>query len=132
ELIHAVQVSKETLDLVKEGFWEVVNKPGGTAYNRARIDGLNVSGKTGTAQVIRQTVADKEKKCPEVDYKFRDHALFAAYAPREQPEIAVGVIVEHGCHGSVTAAPIAKAVIEAYFYKKKILQEKTKKEVPKK
>ncbi len=129
ELIHTVQVSKNTLDLVKEGLWEVVNKPGGTAYGRARIPGLDVAGKTGTAQVIRQAEAEREKKCHEVEYKFRDHALFAAYAPKDQAEIAVGVIVEHGCHGSATAAPIAKAVIEAYFYKKKILLEKSKKQI---
>jgi hypothetical protein len=48
--------------------------------------------------------------------QFRDHALFVAYAPADDPQIAVAVVVEHGLHGSSSAAPIARAVFESYFH----------------
>ncbi|MBI2026572.1 MAG: penicillin-binding protein 2 [Deltaproteobacteria bacterium] len=124
-LDHKANVSPQSLENVKQGLWEAVNKPGGTAYYRSRIDGLDVCGKTGTAQVISIRPEDEGKKCEQVDYKFRDHALFAAFAPRNNPEIAVAAIVEHGCHGSSSAAPVVKAVLEAYFYKKKVLKERS-------
>jgi penicillin-binding protein 2 len=50
-----------------------------------------------------------------VPWRFRDHALFVCYAPAEAPEIAVAVVVEHGGHGGSDAAPVARAVLEAYF-----------------
>ncbi|MBI2609292.1 MAG: penicillin-binding protein 2 [Deltaproteobacteria bacterium] len=127
ELISEIEVPAQTVEEVKQGLWEAVNKPGGTAYYRARLPEVDVLGKTGTSQVVSLKEEDRGKKCHEIDFKFRDHALFAAFAPRNDSEIAVGVVVEHGCHGSSTAAPIAKAIIEAYFYKKKILKEKKQK-----
>ena len=123
-LIHTAKVSERTLAEVKQGLWEVVNKPGGTAYYRSRIPGIDVIGKTGTAQVISTKEEDRSKKCEELDYQFRDHALFAAVAPLNNPEIAVAVIVEHGCHGSYSAAPVAKSILETFFYKKQILKER--------
>ena len=123
ELIREIKLNPETFQNVKQGLWEVVNKPGGTAYYRSRIPDMNMCGKTGTAQVIRLKEEDRGKKCFETDFQFRDHALFAAFAPRDNPEIAVAVIVEHGCHGSSTAAPVAKNIIEAYFHKKRKLKD---------
>ncbi len=123
ELIREIKLKPETIKNVKQGLWEVVNKPGGTAYYRSRIPDLDICGKTGTAQVIRLKEEDRGKKCEEIDFAFRDHALFAAWAPRDNPEIAVAVIVEHGCHGSSAAAPVAKEIIEAYFHKKRRLKE---------
>ena len=130
ELIREIKLNPATFQNVKEGLWQVVNKPGGTAYYRSRIPDLNICGKTGTAQVIRLKEEDRGKKCHETDFQFRDHALFAAFAPRDNPEIAVAVIVEHGCHGSSTAAPVAKDIIEAYFHKKRKLKNIHKKEEP--
>ena len=52
----------------------------------------------------------------ETPYEFRDHAWFVAFAPYEKPEIAIAVIVEHGGHGGVTAAPIARKIISEYFF----------------
>jgi len=96
ELIREIKLNPATFQNVKEGLWQVVNKPGGTAYYRSRIPDLNICGKTGTAQVIRLKEEDRGKKCNETDFQFRDRALFAAFAPRDNPEIAVAVIVEHG------------------------------------
>jgi len=101
----------EYLEAVRQGLWGVVNEPGGTGKN-ARIEGWDVAGKTGTAQVVRQeTWTDNEDLPPEL----RDHAWFASYAPAEDPRLVVVVFVEHGGGGSKAAAPIAKAIYEKFF-----------------
>ncbi|HEB49867.1 MAG TPA: penicillin-binding protein 2 [Desulfobulbus sp.] len=103
------------LKLVREGLVEAVNGRHGTG-RRARLKdlGITVAGKTGTAQVVRlkQYKHLKEKDIP---YKYRDHAWFTCFAPAENPEIAVTVLVEHGLHGGSGAAPVARAVLEKYF-----------------
>lgn len=103
------------LQLVRKGLIEAVNGRHGTG-RRARLKelGITVAGKTGTAQVVRlkQYKHLKEKDIP---YKYRDHAWFTCFAPAENPEIAVTVLVEHGMHGGSGAAPVARAVLEAYF-----------------
>jgi penicillin-binding protein 2 len=63
--------------------------------------------------VISSRGRDVDEK--DLPLKFRDHAWFVAYAPRDEPEIALSVFVEHGGHGGAAAAPIAKAAIEAYM-----------------
>lgn len=113
ELIMEVEGMDEHIELVREGLVEVVQGKRGTA-RRARIEGVNIAGKTGTAQVVK-IAQYKGLKDEEIPYKFRDHAWFTCYAPAENPEIAVTVLVEHGLHGSSGAAPIAKAVLEKYF-----------------
>ncbi len=105
------KISPENLRLLHEGLVAVVNEPGGTAYWTARIPELTVAGKTGTAQVVEQSERNQKMK----ERRFLDHAWFGAYAPAEDPEISVGVIVEHGEHGSSSAAPVAKAAIEYWF-----------------
>ncbi len=104
-----------TLKIIREGLLGVVNDKKGTGW-RARLKDLKVSGKTGTAQVVRlKTVPrgpDGEKL--EIPYVFRDHAWFVGFAPYENPEIVVAVIVEHGGHGGATAAPIVRKIIETY------------------
>ena len=74
-------------------------------------------GKTGTAQVVGRKEGEdfSKKKDEEVEHQFKDHAWFVAYAPSEDPVIAVAVIVEHGEHGSSAAAPVAKAVTQYYL-----------------
>src|SRR5690606_25609913 len=92
----------------------VTTEPRGTA--RAALAGTlhRVAGKTGTAQVF--TVAQSEKyNEDEIDEALRDHGLFVAYAPAEDPRIAVAVVVENGGGGSRAAAPVAKRVLDAYF-----------------
>jgi penicillin-binding protein 2 len=99
--------------LIQEGLFEVVQGQRGTA-RLAKIEGLNIAGKTGTAQVVK-VAQYRHLKEEDIPYKYRDHAWFTCYAPAEKPEIAVTVLVEHGLHGSSGAAPIAKAVLESYF-----------------
>jgi penicillin-binding protein 2 len=98
-------------ETIVEGLWRVVNRPGGTAY-RYRVEGLDICGKTGTVQVVAQKQAKMSTVLPE---KLRDHAWFAAFAPREDPKIVVVVFVENGMHGSSAAAPLAMRLIEAYL-----------------
>jgi len=100
-------------DDVRTGMVNVVEGARGTA-KRIRNDHYRIAGKTGTAQVF--TVAQDEEYDEEtVAKKLRDHALFVAYAPVEDPKIAVAVVVENGGHGGSVAAPIARAIMDAYL-----------------
>ena len=105
---------QKNLGPIKKAMESVVNDLGGTAW-RSRLDEIRVAGKTGTAQVVRKKEDEEDVEEDEIPYQFRDHALFVSYAPAEDPKIAVAVVVEHGGHGSSSAAPIARAIYEAYF-----------------
>ena len=112
-----VGISDQALDIVREGMNRVTNFQGGTAYS-ARISdkGLEMAGKTGTAQVRRISKAERETrvlKNHERPWKERDHALFVGYAPTKNPRYAAAVIVEHGGGGSKVAAPIARDLLRA-------------------
>ncbi len=91
-----------------------VTQPGGTAARAAAGAEYSFGGKTGTAQVksIKQGERYDEKT---VEERYRDHALFIAYAPAHDPRIALGMIVENGGHGGSTAAPIARQVLDYYL-----------------
>src|SRR6056300_1089366 len=92
----------------------VVHGLRGTAQRiRYGID-YKIAGKTGTAQVF-EVAQDEEYDEETVSQKLRDHALFISYAPADEPEIAIAVIVENGGHGSSVAAPIARKVMDAFF-----------------
>jgi penicillin-binding protein 2 len=98
---------------VRNGMLHVVEGARGTA-KRIRSDQYRIAGKTGTAQVF--TVAqDAEYDEETLEKKLRDHALFIAYAPVEDPQIAVAVVVENGGHGGSVAAPIAREIMDAYL-----------------
>ncbi|HVS33425.1 MAG TPA: penicillin-binding protein 2 [Thermoanaerobaculia bacterium] len=119
EVIHEVKLAPEALSAVRQGLWKVVNEAGGTGGN-ARIEGLGVSGKTGTVQVIAQHGWVRSDSLP---FKFRDHAWFAAHAPGgpgQTPQMVVVVFVENGGHGGSDAAPLAKRLFESRF-KDKVL-----------
>jgi penicillin-binding protein 2 len=103
----------DTLSLIQKGLFGVVNEKRGTGW-RARLKQIKVAGKTGTAQVVRLKKGPKSEEDEETLYKHRDHAWFVGYAPFENPEIAVAVIVEHGGHGGSAAAPIVRKIIQAY------------------
>ena len=108
-----VDVSPEKLQAIRDGMWMVVNGGAGTA-RRAAIPGKDVCGKTGTAQVISLTgraAAGKTSK------NLRDHGWFTFFAPRDNPEIAGVVFLEHGIH-SANAASVAKHILMTYFAKK--------------
>lgn len=111
EKVLETQWSPANLRALRSALEAVVNEPGGTAY-RNRLPEVPYAGKTGTAQVVGRK---GDKMINSSVYEFQDHALFVAYAPAVAPEIAVAVIVEHGGHGGSAAAPVAKAMFEAYF-----------------
>jgi penicillin-binding protein 2 len=108
-----VQLKSETVAALHDGLWLVVNGSG--TGGRARIPGRDVSGKTGTAQVI--SLQGGRQAAGRTDMDLRDHGWFAFFAPRDNPEIAGVVFVEHGEHGASAAAPVARHVIETYFAK---------------
>jgi penicillin-binding protein 2 len=101
---------KTMIDLIKRGMEGVVNDSHGTG-RAARLNEITVAGKTGTAQVI---ALDKSKS-----EKFKDHAWFTSYAPAENPEVAITVLVENGGKGGAVAAPVVKQILEVYLRLKK-------------
>ncbi|HEB70580.1 MAG TPA: penicillin-binding protein 2 [Desulfobulbus sp.] len=115
EVVDRLEGQGRNLQLVRKGLIEAVNGRHGTG-RRARLKdlGITVAGKTGTAQVVRLKQY-KHLKDKDIPYKYRDHAWFTCFAPAENPEIAVTVLVEHGLHGGSSAAPVARAVLETYF-----------------
>lgn len=114
EIKGRIPVGSKNLDIVRKGLWEAVNGKSGTARSVA-IDGIEICGKTGTAQVFsRKTESEDEKRRAQ---HLKSHALFVAYAPAANPKIAISVLVEHGEHGSSAAAPIASELIREYLSK---------------
>jgi len=116
ELLSEVPGVEKFLKIIRSGMEDVVQGKRGTARNVA-IEGLRIGGKTGTAQVVR-LAQYKGLKDENIPYEYRDHAWFTCYAPAENPEIAVTVMVEHGLHGGSGAGPIARAVLAHYFTNK--------------
>jgi penicillin-binding protein 2 len=108
-------ISPANLDRVKLGLWKVVNGENGTARG-SRLADIDFSGKTGTSQVVSRK-EDEALAEEDIPIHLRAHAWFVAYAPSEQPTIAVAVVVEHGEHGSGAAAPIAREMIKTYLRK---------------
>jgi penicillin-binding protein 2 len=110
--IAQVPLQPRHLDLVRDAMVDVT-RPGGTAAWAGSGAKYSFAGKTGTAQVIGL----KGQKYDEdaIDERYRDHALFIAFAPAEAPKIAVALLVENGGHGSSTAAPIARKVFDYYL-----------------
>jgi penicillin-binding protein 2 len=113
ELVNEITGMDQYFNLIKNGMEEVVQGKRGTARTVA-IEGLRIAGKTGTAQVVK-VAQYRNLKEEDIPYKYRDHAWFTCYAPAEDPEIAVTVLVEHGLHGGSGAGPIARAVLNQYF-----------------
>jgi penicillin-binding protein 2 len=112
-LTSPVKFSNNTIAWVKEGM-ENVTKDGGTAAFIGKNIKYKIAAKTGTAQVfgLKDGEVYDEEKIPE---KLKDHALFIAYAPAEDPKIALAIIVENGGHGGSVAGPIAKKIFDHYL-----------------
>lgn len=104
-------IDRKNYEVVKDALWSVVNENG--TGGKARLDGYDVCGKTGTVQVVGYEkggeLAKKQKA------KFGDHAWFIAFAPKSDPQVALAIFVEHGGHGADAAAPIAKEMFAEYF-----------------
>ncbi len=101
-----VSIKPETIRLINNALKEVVNAPNGTAKGAKSLNTV-ISGKTGTAQTVGKKRGGTSR--------LADHAWFVAFAPHDDPEIALSVFVEHGGSGGGVAAPIAKKAIEAYM-----------------
>jgi penicillin-binding protein 2 len=115
EVIHQAKFTDENLKTVRKGLQLVLEHDQGTAHAHF-IPGIQAAGKTGTAQVVRFTADTVYKDCMHMERKYRNNGLFVAYAPVDDPKIAVAVVAEHSCHGTA-AAPIAMAVIKKYLQK---------------
>lgn len=125
KLIREIELKPETWNLVRKGLYKVVNEPKGTAWWRRGL-GNQMAGKTGTSQVIRASSEDQlYSKCKDMEYKYRHHGVFVAFAPYDDPKVAVAALVEHGCGGSSAAAPVVEKVINTFM--KKYLPQKHEK-----
>jgi penicillin-binding protein 2 len=113
----AVAVKPEYIALVKAAMVDVT-RPGGTAAQTGAGAAYAIAGKTGTAQVVGMKQGEKydEKRMKQEHW---DHALFIAFAPADDPKLAMAILVENGKHGSSTAAPIAREVFDYYLLGKR-------------
>jgi penicillin-binding protein 2 len=103
---------QEHLDATRGGMWEVVNGDGTAGASRIQVPGIEMCGKTGTAQV-RKIVGSQRGQSG--DWKYRDHGLFVFFAPYDNPRYAGSVVIEHGLGGARAAAPVAKDVLTYLF-----------------
>jgi penicillin-binding protein 2 len=111
----------ENIKIINEALVAATNEPGGTSYS-SRLNGkLKFAGKTGTSQVTKLTVKDREDNANpnSREYKYRDHSLFAGFGPIEEPKYAIAVVAEHAGPGSRVAAPIASSMFD-FLFKKRI------------
>ncbi len=111
----AMDIPERHFEVVREGMRRVSNDQGGTAY-RVRIEepGMEMAAKTGTAQVRRISMSERQAGLPkneDVPWVRRDHALFVGFAPVAAPQYALSVVVEHGGGGSKVAGPIAHDIM---------------------
>jgi penicillin-binding protein 2 len=103
--LHDSGITDEQIELVRKGMWKVVNDPSGTG-KKAQVKGIEVAGKTGTAQFWREVHGKKEKD---------NHTWFICFAPYEKPEFAICIMVEGGKSGGGTSAPIAQRILEEAY-----------------
>jgi penicillin-binding protein 2 len=108
------KISDKYWNYIHESMRDVVHSNRGTARGINKGLTYNIAGKTGTAQVISINASDEYDRS-KISERQWDHALFVAFAPAEDPKIAVALIVENGEHGSTAAAPIARTVIDTYI-----------------
>ena len=113
ELVETLPVKASTLNVVRAGLRDVVNAGNGTG-KKAKLSNVEVAGKTGTSQVVK--LGRERLKPSQIAWNHRDHAWFVAYAPVENPEIAVAAIVEHAeGGGGAIAAPLVREILQKFF-----------------
>ena len=112
-----LNISKNYLQLMRDGMFEVVNNPKGTAKSaKVDVNGKLIAGKTGTTQVKRISMKEREqglKRQEDLPWEDRNHALFVTFGPTDNPRYALAVVIEHGGGGSTNAAPIARDIMRA-------------------
>jgi penicillin-binding protein 2 len=113
QVMDKIDLSPQDIELVRQGMM-AVTQPGGTAASIGAGASYLIAAKTGTAQVVAIKQGEKYNASA-LDERHRDHALFIAYAPAENPRIALAVIVENGGHGGSVAGPIARQVMDYYL-----------------
>ena len=114
-VVRQLAAPEGAIDLVRQGMWAAVNADFGTATT-SRIEGITVAGKTGTAEFCDKEHYNPEKEdCLDEEDLRPSHAWYVAFAPYENPEIAVVTFVYNGGEGSATAIPVTKTILEAYF-----------------
>lgn len=113
--IGRLPASEKSLNIIRKGLWEVVNKQYGTAWI-AHLPDISVSGKTGTAQVFSRKADEGRDSKGELPEHLKPHAWFVAYAPSEKPKIAIAVMIENGEHGSSAGGPVARELINTYLH----------------
>jgi penicillin-binding protein 2 len=114
-----LDIPPEHLEVVRGGMWEVVNGDGTAGASKLQLPGIEMSGKTGTAQVRRIAGGQRGQSG---EWKYRDHGLFVCFAPSANPRYAASVVIEHGLGGSRAAAPVAKDVLTFLFDRAKALE----------
>ncbi|MGS2717208.1 penicillin-binding protein 2 [Eionea flava] len=107
-------VSQQHWDAIHQAMYDVVHASNGTARRISRNLSYHIAGKTGTAQVVGIKQGE-EYDSEALKERHRDHALFIGFAPYEDPEIAIAVIVENGEAGSSAAAPVARKLFDAHL-----------------
>jgi penicillin-binding protein 2 len=112
--IPPVDVDPEHLEFVRKAMTSVVNDHGTAVASKLPLDGVQMAGKTGTAQVFRLGERGHQS-----NWALRDHALFIAFAPADKPRYAIGCIIEHGGFGASAAAPIVRDTMTYFFDKQK-------------
>jgi penicillin-binding protein 2 len=112
--IPPLDVDPEHLDFVRKAMTSVVNDHGTAVYSKLPLEGVQMAGKTGTAQVFRLGERGHQS-----NWELRDHALFIAFAPVDKPKYSIGCIIEHGGFGASAAAPIVRDVMTYFFDKQK-------------
>ena len=106
-------ISPEDMDAIRQGMWSAVNTASGTSV-AAKVPGVTVAGKTGTAEFCEYVPEKKDCRRDDKD-NLPTHAWFTAFAPYENPEIAVMVFLYDGGEGSASAIPVAQKILQAYF-----------------
>ncbi|MGE0868136.1 MAG: penicillin-binding protein 2 [Kofleriaceae bacterium] len=112
-----IDVPEGAVELWKKGMWQVTNSKGGTAFDHGYTNVVTVLGKTGTAEIRTRPKKDDDQRDVDGWHPARSHAWFSGWAPADDPELAIVVLVEHGGSGGRVAWPIAKQIIESYYTK---------------
>jgi len=127
EQLADVELTPEVIGLINEALAHVTD-PGGTASGLywkkdryadmsqwLRDSGMTIVGKTGTAQVVRLSKSVQHVRAEDMPYEQRDHAWFVGFAPKENPEVVVVTMTEHGGFGGSTSGPVTAEVLRTYF-----------------